>query len=359
MILGSLPEGCRLCARGSKMVLFVTGLCNSSCYYCPLSQEKRNQDLVFADEMPVHESDAVLSEARAIRAEGVGISGGDPLCRLDRTVEYLRLLKAEFGDGFHAHLYTSMTDVDSHALQRLVDAGLDEIRFHPQHSDWSGVERALNMDLAVGLEIPALPGKEEELKQALLRAKAMGVSFVNLNELEASETNFERLAALGFRLTSDESASIEGSETTARAIIEWGQENGGGMTLHYCSARYKDGVQLRRRLERRLEETIRDLEERDDSDPLLILGIVRARHGETITAPQLSQIYEALRRDFEVPSDLVNLDASRSRIEIAPWILEEVAEELKASLDFASLLEVGIAYEYPTWDRLQTLFEPL
>jgi pyruvate formate-lyase activating enzyme-like uncharacterized protein len=341
------------------MVLFVTGLCNSSCYYCPLSQEKRNQDVVFADEMPVRESDTLLSEARAIRAEGVGISGGDPLCRLDRTVEYLQLLKTEFGDDFHAHLYTSMTDVDGHALQQLVDAGLDEIRFHPQHSDWSGIARALNMDLAVGIEIPALPGKEDELKETLLRANAMGVSFVNLNELEASETNFGRLAALGFRLTSDESASIEGSEATARAIIEWGRENVSGMTLHYCSARYKDGVQMRRRLERRLEETIRDFEERDDSDPLLILGVIRARHREKVTASQLSQIYATLRRDFEVPASLVNLDATRNRIEIAPWILEEIAEDLKTSLDFASLLELGIAFEYPTWDRLQTLFEPL
>lgn len=358
-ILGTVPEGCRLCARGSKMVLFVTGLCHSSCYYCPLSEEKRGRDVIFADEMPVSDSDKMLYEARAIRAEGAGISGGDPLCRLNRSLEYIRLLKNEFGTAFHIHLYTSMTDLDSLTLQRLVDVGLDEIRFHPQQKDWTGIERALETELEVGIEVPVIPGEKTQLKDTILRAERMGVSFVNMNELEASETNFAKLTSLGMKLTDIESASIEGSEATAKAILEWGKDRVNKMTLHYCTARYKDGVQMRRRLERRLEETIRDFEQRDDSDPLLVLGIIRAKHGKKIHPSQLSHLYETLRRECGVPRQMMNLDSVRNRIEIAPWILEETAAELKEIIEFAPLLEIGITYEYPTWDRLQTLFEPL
>jgi pyruvate formate-lyase activating enzyme-like uncharacterized protein len=78
LLVGELPLGCRLCTKGSKMVLFVTGLCDSSCYYCPISQEKSGRDVVFADEMPVIDEADILFEAKAIRSEGAGISGGDP-----------------------------------------------------------------------------------------------------------------------------------------------------------------------------------------------------------------------------------------------------------------------------------------
>jgi pyruvate formate-lyase activating enzyme-like uncharacterized protein len=359
LLVGELPPGCSFCTKGSKMVLFVTGLCDSSCYYCPLSQDKSGKSVVFADEMPVTDDADILFEAEAIRGEGAGISGGDPLCDLQRTLKYIQLLKREFGSKFHLHLYTSQTDVSQDVLNKLHDAGLDEIRFHPQTSDWSGIQRAVEMNMKVGLEVPAIPGKQEDLKKVAKRAEEIGVSFLNINELEASETNFDKLVSMGMRLTSLDSASIEGSAATARDVLEWSENSLQRVSVHFCSARFKDSVQMRRRLERRLEQTIRDFEERDEQEPLLILGVIRAVHGKQLEHEQLTMIHTILQDQFDVPTDLMNIDETRKRVELAPWVIEKISEYLREILVEIKDLEIGIAFEYPTWDRLQTMFNPL
>src|SRR5712691_11003207 len=146
------------------MVLFVTGICSFHCFYCPVSDEKMYKDVVFADEKRVTRDEDVLEEAHAIRAKGAGITGGDPLDAVERTCHYIRLLKQEFGPGFHTHLYTMSTD--ERKIRMLADAGLDEIRFHVPPGLWS---RAVNsayvassrlarsLGLIVGVEIPLIP----------------------------------------------------------------------------------------------------------------------------------------------------------------------------------------------------------
>src|SRR5437762_10834574 len=62
---GRLSVGCRQCTDGSKMVLFVTGLCSFHCFYCPVSDEKMYKDVVFADEKRVLRDEDVLDEPDA------------------------------------------------------------------------------------------------------------------------------------------------------------------------------------------------------------------------------------------------------------------------------------------------------
>jgi len=97
MLLGREPQGCVQCRRGAKMVLLVTGLCPFHCFYCPLSEKKKDRDVIYANERKVREESDVIEEARSISAEGTGITGGDPLFVLERTLHYIWLLKEEFG----------------------------------------------------------------------------------------------------------------------------------------------------------------------------------------------------------------------------------------------------------------------
>lgn len=359
LAIGDLPEGCIRCARGSKMVLFVTGLCKSTCYYCPLSTTKKDHDVTFADEMPVHEDADIFAEVDAIAGDGAGISGGDPLQVLDRTVRYITILKDRYGPDFHIHLYTSQSNADREVLEQLKTAGLDEIRFHPQNANWSGIETAVGLGLDVGIEVPVIPHQIDSLIATVKRSMDMGLSFMNINELEASETNFSQLLDRGMSLVSLEASAIAGSRETAEQFIQWAADNTDGITVHFCSASFKDSIQIRRRLERRITHTIRPFELRTDDEPILIVGVIRAKHGDELTHSQLFAIAEILENEFDVPQDLFNVDMRRMRIEIAPWILEEVSEEVVRELSFNTEIEMGIAYEYPSWDRLQVMFDPL
>ena len=184
LLLGRMPSGCRLCIRGAKLVLFVTGLCRRGCFYCPLSEKRRGKDKVYANERPVKSNEDIFEEGKLIGALGTGITGGDPSIRFKRALRYIRLLKQKFGKNHHIHMYCC-SKLSPQQLRELKKIGLDEIRFHT----WSAepVKAALKAGLRTGVEIPAIPGEFERVKKLLEELDRVGCDFVNLNELEFSK----------------------------------------------------------------------------------------------------------------------------------------------------------------------------
>ncbi len=331
-------KGCKLCEEGAKMVLFVTGICNAGCFYCPLSTSKMNRDVVFADEMPVHSDEDIILEAKLIDAKGTGITGGDPMERVDRVIHHITLLKDNFGSEHHIHLYTASGSKEK--IEALADAGLDEIRFHPPPQLWAKmngsiyekrIDWAINSGMDVGIEVPVLPDRRDELISLVKFADEKGV-FVNLNELEFSETNYRELNARGYVPKSDVSSAVKGSEELAYEIVSMPWDT----VVHYCSSSFKDGVQMRRRLMRRAKNIKKEYEEITD-DATLILGVIEGN--------DLEEIYRYIKEKYGVPDELISINKERGRIEISPYVLEEIAQELPWPA-----YEVE---EYPTWDRLQ------
>ena len=131
-----ISKGCEQCAVGGKMVLFVYGYCDQrDCFYCPLGENRKNVSQVYANERPVESDADVIEEAKRMDALGSSITGGEPQEALERTCHYLELLKEEFGEDHHTHLYTGITGGREN-MRRLAKAGLDEIRFHPPYEQW-------------------------------------------------------------------------------------------------------------------------------------------------------------------------------------------------------------------------------
>lgn len=338
----SLPRGCRLCRKGAKMVLLVTGRCGMSCYYCPLSEGKKHKDVVYANELLVERDEDVISEAEAIGARGTGITGGDPLLVMDRTVHYISLLKERFGAAHHIHLYTATIDRDK--FLRLQESGLDELRIHPPFESWKdlgslGIAESLKgLEMKVGFEVPVLPGEKDGLLALCRYAAENHLDFVNLNELEVSETNCQALMDRGLTVRSDVSSAMSGSQELAEEVV---RETGGPLPMHFCSSSFKDRVQLRERLKRRAKHVARPMD-LVTSEGMILLGLVEIEPEKAM---------RLLRERFEVPEDLMHLDEKRKRLEVASWVLEDLAP----SLPFKCFL----VEEYPTADRLEVEREPL
>jgi pyruvate formate-lyase activating enzyme-like uncharacterized protein len=350
--LAPLSPACRMCATGSKMVVLVTGLCSTNCFYCPLSFKKGGTDRIFADEWELkHERDTntLIREAEYIDAAGAGITGGDPLLVWQRVKTYVRLFKKTFGESFHIHLYTSGLNNAEH-LSDLVAAGLDEVRFHPLPNTWDAMERSpikktiahmVDSPVDVAIEIPVLPKKEKEIFSLISWADQHGVRWVNLNELEFSERNCGAFLRRGYLVKNDISAAVNGSQTTARAVLRMSHKENLRIGVHYCSLSFKDGVQLKNRITRRANHIAKPYDV-ITKDGTLIKGVIYPSN------LSLAQVRSYLKKTWNVPPHLLFVDTEKKRVELAPWLLEKIAPNLPKTQYHCFIVE-----EYPTADRLE------
>jgi pyruvate formate-lyase activating enzyme-like uncharacterized protein len=190
----------------------------------------------------------------------------------------------------------------------------------------------------VGIEVPALPDLSAQLERLVGDVIKMGIGFINLNELEFSETNWEMMSARRYELKDDLSSAILNSDKVAKKIMKRFPNT----NIHFCSSSFKDSVQLRKRLIRMAEKNAKEYDVVTE-DGTVMKGIIYADNLDTAA--------DLLRREYDVPDVLMFIDRSRNRMEIAPWIVEEIASELQ--------FKCYIVEEYPTADRLEVERIPL
>ncbi|MBW2983824.1 radical SAM protein [Candidatus Woesearchaeota archaeon] len=364
-IAGRLPRGCQLCVQGSKLVLFVTGLCSRKCYYCPLSDVKRNKDDIWANEWKIKETNDIITEAKLCNAQGAGLTGGDPILRINRTISLIKLLKNNFGKEFHIHLYTPTNLVTEEKLKKLYKAGLDEIRFHPDienSKDWSKIELAKKFNWSLGVEIPVIPGKAKETKRLIDYLSRINIDFLNLNELEISDTNANKLLEKGFKTKDNISYAIKGSEQLALKLLKYAENK--IRNIHYCTAKLKDKVQLANRIKRRAKNIARDYDI-INLDGILKRGAIyleelkpgfgyrkklESLNKNSIKKfnSKLNKIKKQLTDRFHIPDNLINIDEDKLRILIDLKILHHLKEQIKSKGLIPAVVE-----EYPTHDQLE------
>jgi pyruvate formate-lyase activating enzyme-like uncharacterized protein len=340
------------------MVILATGLCPSTCFYCPLSSEKVSKDRIFADEWELDNGNDVkklIHEAEFIDATGAGITGGDPLIVWKRVKKYISLLKDIFGYEFHIHLYTSgLKNADR--LNELISVGLDEVRFHPFPEYWrnmnndpikESIKNVLNTSIDIALEIPAIPDMEEDMFSLIKWADENELRWVNLNELEYSERNCESLNIRNYVTKNDISAAVRGSQKSAITVLKMVKNEYLDIGVHYCSVSFKDGVQLSNRIKRRAQNIAKEYEIITD-EGTIIKGVVYKSDTD------LDQLFILLKEKYNIQENFIFLDKEKSRIEIELCVLEKIAKKLKKNGYECFMIE-----EYPTADRLEVERIPL
>lgn len=351
--LGKLPIGCRQCLKGSKLVLFITGVCHEKCFYCPLSYARKGRDVVYANERPVKDDKDVLEEARMMEAEGTGITGGDPLLFSTRAIHYIKLLKKSFGGSHHIHVYvTPSLHMTKGLINKLKEAGVDEVRFHIPFNHvyrWRKIELALDKGMDVGAEVPCIPGEGFRLVRLMKYLDDVGARFLNMNELEFSESNASSLLMRGMKVKEGSSSAAQGSEEEALQLLKWASGNI-SLSVHYCSSKAKNIAQVRRRLLRMAKNVAKPYEE-VSKEGLLAKGVL---YYEEAGLEKLYKLSHILSKKYGVPSNLIYVNEGKMRIETSMDIVERLASKTaEAKLRF------GVVKEYPTFDRLEVSFKPL
>ncbi len=363
---GSLAKGCKLCVKGRKSVLFSTGICPRDCFFCPISDDKKNNDVVYINELKIKELEInkLIKEINLSRSKGVGITGGDPLARINRTAGFVKILKKNFGKKFHIHLYTSFNLATKENLKKMFNAGLDEIRFHPDLDDnslWKNIDNAKTFSWQVGIEVPIIPDKKKELLDLLEFFKSK-VHFFNFNEFEMSDNaNVDRFKKK-YSVADNESYAIEGSMAVGLEIMEYCSKN--KLNCHLCSVKLKDKVQLTNRIKLR-GKSAKLKTDKVDKEGLLKRGVIYSQmipgvgYEKEIYGLSSNDIREELielkdlqnriNKVFDISLNKLFIDAKKLRIITTQRIARRLAKLIPE--------QCAVVLEYPTADGLEVEIE--
>ncbi|MBU1045458.1 MAG: radical SAM protein [Candidatus Omnitrophica bacterium] len=336
--LNNLCRGCKLCLKGQKLVLFVGGKCSRNCWYCSLSEGRKNSPQMWANEKPCETNQDIIQEAIDSNATGAGITGGDPLVYLDKTTSAAKALKIKFGKKFHIHIYLPLPLVDKTKLEKLASY-IDEIRFHPSfliNPDESLMQEEIEkIKLAsqifgkqnTGIELPLLPEKKKEIIEFIKQIEPY-ISFVNLNEFELSDTNFD-IITKDYTLNED-TYTIHGSIEAGKEILKKFKST--DLNIHLCTAKTKNHHQYHNRL---LLHNILPYGVRTEEATVVYFTIIPKDMKETI------QKLKQYTKHFHI-------DSRHNRI----LLKESEVQKLYNTKEF----EINLCEEHPTYDAEKTSF---
>ncbi len=226
--------------------------CTRNCFFCPMVRKRPRKNSAFIEKILIKDSSQLVNLLKKWGIKGIGISGGEPLCMLDRTLDFISAMRKEMGGNFYIWLYTNGDFASKENLRKLKDAGLNEIRFDLAARDYDTkpLEHAKKMIDVVSVETPVIPEDEDKLKEILPKLKRLGVDYVNLHELMFNKNNLEDMKEREYKILigSSETDYIRtipayGSELAALRVMEFAMDNEIKIPINFCSRYYKRHVQ--------------------------------------------------------------------------------------------------------------------
>ncbi|MBU0728306.1 MAG: radical SAM protein [Proteobacteria bacterium] len=239
----ALSPGCRLCTEGAWSCLFINGICNGRCFYCPADQTHKGEPTT--NTLQFSAAKDYVDYLSAFKIRGAGISGGEPLLTFDRTVQYVEKIKKRHGAGLHVWMYTNGILLTPDKLAILKDAGLDEIRFDISADGYSldKVSLAVGVIANVTVEIPAIPEDAAILRDSMVRISDLGVNYLNLHQLRCTTHNREKLLSRPYTFLHGPKVTVLESELTALEMLRFAVDRKLGIAVNYCSFIYRHRYQ--------------------------------------------------------------------------------------------------------------------
>lgn len=213
-----LSRGCQeACKGGGWICLFLSYECSFKCHFCTTNHSKSKDGdaswgTLDAKYKPTPENLKKLAAIDKGDIKGISFSGGESFLQLDKTVrgepgiyEWLDAInEIDWYDGKRPYvwMYTSGHYVTEANVQKLVDKGMDEIRFDLAATNYSEailkkMEMVRGKVNKLSVEIPVLGWQIHRLLGSLKRLDEIGVDYINLHELQPAEGNAEYLVDSG------------------------------------------------------------------------------------------------------------------------------------------------------------------
>ncbi|MBU3927888.1 MAG: 4Fe-4S cluster-binding domain-containing protein [Bacteroidetes bacterium] len=241
--INSISRGCQLCGEGQWSCLFITGLCNAHCFYCPTSQKADHlpttQQLEFSNP---HDYAAYINK---FEFKGVSFSGGEPLLFFDRLLDFITTIRTQCAPELYIWMYTNGKLFTREKAEILGKLGLDEIRFDIGATQYNidTIHFAKGLILNITVEIPAVPEKKDFIKTLLPALMEAGVTNINLHQMRLTEHNVSKLKKHPYTYLHGEAPTVVDSELAALELINFVDENQLTIGINYCGFQYKNRFQ--------------------------------------------------------------------------------------------------------------------
>lgn len=256
-----ISPACITCRKGVGTETFLASTqCSRNCFFC-FNPNQENYEYYLSH---VHDLTGELRGRfdMGVRYRDLALTGGEPLLHIDESIDFFELA-AELFPNAYTRLYTSGTNLDASVRDRLIGAGLDEIRFSVKLDEPpASVSATLNrIALCSGyipqvmVEMPVMPNQVSQMKELLVRLDELGIQGINLLELCFPLHNADEFARRGYRLKARPyrvlydyfyagGLPVDGSEDACIELLEFALDKGLSMGVHYCSLENKFSGQV-------------------------------------------------------------------------------------------------------------------
>ena len=335
-----ISPGCTLCGQGRWSCLFINGICNARCFYCPTAQDDPGQPMT--NTIVFDDPDDYADYVSRYHIEGVGFSGGEPLLTFDRLLAYLEALKTRVDRPVYTWLYTNGILANREKLKALCDGGLDEIRFDLSANGYrlETLEQALPVIPRVTVEIPAIPEDISTVKQLMIDLERLGVDHLNLHQIRCTPYNVNHLIDRGYTFVRGPAVTVLESELTALALIQYALERAIALPINYCSFAFRhqfQGMGARKRCAKEIKAGHEDITPTGYIRHMQIVG----------TEKDITDVCKILT-SHAVDRSLYNISAKKERLSFS--------SELWPLIDFSKSPSKGQATAMPFSGTVSAIF---